>query len=270
MARIAELVLAVVALVPLLTVVRADSRADSSASPFSTTDYVVTTDCGALRGLLGGGYPSSPPGPPVVQWLGIPFAAPPVGELRWAPPQPVTPWTGVRDATKFAPECTQDNGDGAEDCLYLNVFTPASTTAANTLEDGNSGGGSFVVNNASLLPVLLWVHGGGYEEGSASYNNVSFLASFLASSRGPGAAVVVTTNYRLNIFGFLGGNAMRPRDLVRAQTLERTSPLKSQQDHLPSLLPAFASLLVPPAVSTAPAPFNAAHTHSHTRPPCMP
>src|ERR1700682_1412760 len=94
-------------------------------------------------------------------YLGLPFAAPPVGELRWKPPQPVTPWQGVRAATSFGPQCLQPGGcpksvyfeypGGAlpvnEDCLTLNVWAPAP---------------------AKDLPVMVWIYGGGFQVGSAS------------------------------------------------------------------------------------------------------
>ncbi len=124
--------------------------------------------------------------------MGIPFAAPPVGPLRWHPPQPVQPWKGVRLATRFGPRCMQlpvfsdmvFRSDGmSEDCLYLNVWVPP--VAATGRPDANR------------LPVLLYFFGGGYLAGDASeyrYDGESL------ARRG---IVVVTANYRLGAFGFL-------------------------------------------------------------------
>jgi para-nitrobenzyl esterase len=120
---------------------------------------------------------------------GIPFAAPPVRGLRWKPPQPVTAWTGVRPADRFADQCMQArvfgdmmfrNAGMSEDCLYLNVWTPASAPA-------RAGGG---------LPVLVYFYGGGFVAGDGSeprYDGESM------ARRG---IVVVTLSYRLGVFGF--------------------------------------------------------------------
>lgn len=112
-------------------------------------------------------------------YLGIPYAAPPVGALRWRAPQPVAPWQGVKDTSRYASACAQTaewiTHPKSEDCLYLNVWAPAK---------------------AAKLPVIVWLHGGGYYGGTAAqplYNG-----SRLAHH----GAVVVTVNYRLGIFGF--------------------------------------------------------------------
>ncbi len=120
------------------------------------------------------------------QFLGIPYAAPPVGPLRWRPPQPAQPWQGVRQATAFAPHCAQPGsavgGDAStsEDCLYLNVFTPSHLNGH--------------------LPVMVWIHGGGLVTGASDLYNPTHLVR--------DGAVVVTINYRLGALGFLAHPAL--------------------------------------------------------------
>src|SRR5690349_21060479 len=109
---------------------------------------------------------------------GIPFAAPPVGDLRWREPQPVKIWTGVRDATMFSARCMQSGEDVSEDCLYLNVWTPEWPSK-------------------SRKPVMLWIHGGGNFAGSGSE------AIFDGESLAKRGIVLVSANYRLGAFGFL-------------------------------------------------------------------
>jgi para-nitrobenzyl esterase len=117
---------------------------------------------------------------------GIPYAAPPVGNLRWHEPVAVAPWEGIRDAGTIGPPCSQNAqgwNDAAaaaskEDCLYLNVWTPEWPAR-------------------TKLPVMVWIHGGGNTGGSAT--NIGSDGSVLASH----GIVVVTIHYRLNAFGFL-------------------------------------------------------------------
>ena len=147
------------------------------------------TRYGAVRGV-------ACPDPRVTVYKGIPYAAPPVGENRWRAPQPLTPWQGVLDACRFAPISVQDtpgiDGSGLydrewhvdpgtpmdEDCLYLNIWTPA-------------------VSAADKLPVFVWYFGGGYQWGYP--NEMEFDGERIAR-RG---VIVVSVNYRLNVFGFL-------------------------------------------------------------------
>uniref|UniRef100_A0A8C0U387 Carboxylic ester hydrolase n=1 Tax=Cyanistes caeruleus TaxID=156563 RepID=A0A8C0U387_CYACU len=128
-------------------------------------------------------------------FLGLPFAKPPVGSLRFAEPQPPEPWEGVRDATSYPPMCLQDKVLGqqssdmvtnrkekvplqmSEDCLYLNVYTPVST------------------GKQEKLPVLVWIHGGALVLGAASSYDGSALAAF-------DNVVVVAIQYRLGIAGY--------------------------------------------------------------------
>ena len=105
------------------------------------------------------------------EFLGIPYAAPPVGALRWQPSQPRKPWSGTREATGYAPHCPQPAGafgrpSTSEDCLYLNVFTPAGAQAG-TPAGAQAGVGQSTRN----LPVMVWVHGGSLRTGeSDDYN----------------------------------------------------------------------------------------------------
>jgi para-nitrobenzyl esterase len=109
---------------------------------------------------------------------GIPFAAPPVGDLRWREPMPVKPWTGVRDATAFSARCMQSGENVSEDCLYLNVWTQEWPSK-------------------SRKPVMLWIHGGGNFAGSSSEPN------FDGESLARRGVVLVSANYRMGAFGFL-------------------------------------------------------------------
>ncbi len=121
-------------------------------------------------------------------WLGVPYAAPPVGDLRWKAPQPAAAWQGVRDSTRYGAHCAQnhvfddmifqDNGPG-EDCLFLNVFVPANAKAK------------------ARLPVMFWIHGGGFYGGAS--NEPRHNGDFLPQQ----GVVLVTMNYRLGVFGFL-------------------------------------------------------------------
>jgi para-nitrobenzyl esterase len=151
------------------------SQAVYGASP------VVQTPLGAARGkTIDDGK--------VKAFLGLPYASPAVGDLRWKAPTPATPWKGEREATQFAHRCEQlpiwadyiflDPGP-SEDCLYLNVYAPANATAA------------------SKLPVMFWIHGGGYTAGAASEPR------YTDSGLVPRGVVLVTINYRLGVFGFL-------------------------------------------------------------------
>jgi para-nitrobenzyl esterase len=116
---------------------------------------------------------------------GIPYAAPPVGDLRWRAPQPAAAWQGTRDASKFGPACLQGSIYGdinfselSEDCLTLNIWTAAKSAT-------------------ERLPVMVWIHGGGFQAGGGAeprHDGVAF------ARRG---VVLVTFNYRLGVFGFL-------------------------------------------------------------------
>jgi para-nitrobenzyl esterase len=124
-------------------------------------------------------------------WKGIPFAKPPVGDLRWKAPQPPESWNGVRSANRFGSRCSQYNGSGeftgSEDCLYLNVWRPAT--------------------REHNLPVYVWIHGGGNSTGSA---DEPWLIGDRLSSRAN--MVVVTTQYRLGPMGWFAHESLRNGD----------------------------------------------------------
>jgi para-nitrobenzyl esterase len=138
---------------------------------------VVLTTSGSISGLREGG---------LSVYEGVPFAAAPVGELRWRPPEPVAPWTGTRTATTFAPACMQEGvsmpGEVppkvSEDCLFLNVWAPAKRAA-------------------ERLPVIVWIYGGGYRNGSAS------MPLYWGDQLARKGVIVVTIAYRLGPLGFL-------------------------------------------------------------------
>ncbi|KAJ8262390.1 hypothetical protein GJAV_G00165900 [Gymnothorax javanicus] len=151
---------------------------------------LVTLQSGSLRGkyMTVNGVDTG-----VHVYLGVPFAQPPIGPLRWKAPLPEEPWVGERDATKQPPMCLQnrtfvldllemislhmDVPDASEDCLYLDVYTPANARAE------------------SKLPVMVWIHGGGFAIGGSSMQDGSALAAYQN-------VVLVVIQYRLGILGF--------------------------------------------------------------------
>ncbi|MCP2168682.1 carboxylesterase/lipase family protein [Goodfellowiella coeruleoviolacea] len=143
----------------------------ATAAPDGVYD-LVRTDLGLVRGTQHDRHET---------YKGIPYAAPPVGELRWRAPQPAKPWEGVLDATNFRSQCAQLGGLGGiiesyeEDCLYLNVTTPS---------------------RLGKRPVVVWFYGGGFQNGTSSTYDASKLAD-------QGDVVVVTVNYRVGALGFM-------------------------------------------------------------------
>ena len=155
----------------LLIIVPATSAIALAQSP------TTSTESGVISGIREGGLHI---------YKGVPFAAPPVGDLRWRPPAPVTPWTGTRKAEAFAPACMQTGvsmpGETppsvSEDCLYLNIWTPAKSAQGR-------------------LPVIVWIYGGGYINGSAS------MPLYWGDQLAHKGVIVVTIGYRLGPLGFL-------------------------------------------------------------------
>ena len=147
----------------------------------------LRTSTGVVRGVTEGDVSS---------FKGIPFAAPPTGDLRWRPPQPAAPWTGVREATEFGADCMQGRfgpppAPGApatkapsEDCLFLNIWRPANATP-----------------NAKL-PVMFWIYGGGFVGGSSAMPSTS------GTQFAKQGVILVAPNYRVGRFGFFAFPAL--------------------------------------------------------------
>ncbi|MGB6450955.1 MAG: carboxylesterase family protein [Steroidobacteraceae bacterium] len=146
--------------------------------PAAAQVRIVSVTGGRVQGVLADG---------VTSFKGIPFAAPPVGELRWRAPQPVRAWKGIEKADHFAPGCMQAPNGGpifggpqniSEDCLYLNVWTPAKSAR-------------------ERLPVMVWIYGGSFVGGMTS--QPVYEGPQLAKK----GVVLVTLAYRVGVFGFL-------------------------------------------------------------------
>jgi carboxylesterase type B len=159
-------------LIPLLLITLG---ACTSLPPAKPMTQVVATDKGMVSGT----------GEEVRSFKGIPYAKAPVGNLRWREPQPPDAWVGIRNGSQFGPDCIQPKeypelrGSGmSEDCLNLNVWTPARTTN-------------------DKLPVLVWIYGGGFNYGSGSHP--TYDGEALAKK----GIIVVTINYRLGLLGFM-------------------------------------------------------------------
>jgi para-nitrobenzyl esterase len=152
-----------------------DTTAAQGKSAVNALAEQVKVEDGLLKGRVEDG---------LIVFRGIPFAAPPVGDLRWRPPQPAMKWSGVRSAGEFGRACMQSNAAienlpaPNEDCLYLNVWTPATRAT-------------------EKLPVLVWIHGGGFVAGTPAEK--LYHAEWLAKK----GVVVVSVSYRLGVFGFL-------------------------------------------------------------------
>ena len=154
------------------------ASADAAVHAAAPTAVVATVD-GKVQGTSAQG---------VDRFLGMPYAAPPVGPLRWRPPQAPASWSGIRQATRFAPFCPQlprgvfASPSTSEDCLYLNVFAPAHSEGRH-------------------LPVMVWFYGGGLFSGESNDYDGSKLAR-------RGRTIVVTLNYRIGALGFLSQPAL--------------------------------------------------------------
>lgn len=144
-------------------------------NPAAASPVVRRTEAGRVEGVAGD----------ILVFRGVPFAAPPVDELRWRPPAPVTPWAGVRPAKQFGPDCYGSSAlrtgslapRMSEDCLYLNVWTPRDAAPRSK-------------------PVMVWVYGGGFVGGTAA------MPFYDGAALARQDVVVVTLNYRTNVLGF--------------------------------------------------------------------
>ncbi|UVS79170.1 carboxylesterase/lipase family protein [Actinokineospora sp. UTMC 2448] len=155
------------------------AASDGAAAAGPGRGPVVVTDAGVLRGATSG---------TTDRFLGIPYAAAPVGELRWRPPGPVARWQGVREATRLSPRCPQNTTAAtSEDCLFLNVHTPKGAA-----------------RGRDRLPVMVYIHGGALTSGmGGNYDPTALVEN---------GTVVVTINYRLGALGFLAHPALAAAD----------------------------------------------------------
>ncbi|XP_035413187.1 neuroligin-1 isoform X2 [Cygnus atratus] len=215
-----------------------------SSQKVDDTNPVVTTNFGKIRGIkkelnneiLG----------PVIQFLGVPYAAPPTGERRFQPPEPPSPWADIKNTTQFAPVCPQNIIEGRlpevmlpvwftnnldvvstyvqdqnEDCLYLNIYVPTEDVKriskecarkpgkkicrkggpltkkqTDDLGDNDGAEDEDIRDSGGPKPVMVYIHGGSYMEGTGNLYDGSVLASY-------GNVIVITVNYRLGVLGFL-------------------------------------------------------------------
>lgn len=168
----------------LVTACAYGGRGDSVTPQGPGDPAIVNTGTGAVRGVVAADHRL---------FAGIPYAAPPVGPLRWQLPAPARPWQGVRDATHTGSRCIQDTSDlelgrqTSEDCLTLNVWTPPASERKRA--------------------VMVWIHGGAFVSGSSRIYDSRWLVS-------RGDVVVVTMNYRLGALGFLAHPSLGPAGAV--------------------------------------------------------
>jgi len=165
---------ALIAVAALVAAITHETSLRAQTNPLNSP--AIATESGPVMGIATG---------LMSEYLGIPYAAPPVGALRWTPPQSFGRWQGVLQATQFGSECPQDGG-GDENCLFLNVYAPNVQTG----QDRHNG-----------LPVMVWIHGGGLTSGvSSDFDPTPLMQA--------GGVIVVTINYRLGVLGFFAHPAI--------------------------------------------------------------
>ncbi|KAH6952446.1 Alpha/Beta hydrolase protein [Ilyonectria sp. MPI-CAGE-AT-0026] len=192
------------------------STASSSALPSSRNTPIVTLKNGSLSGTVNRHYSQD-------FFLGIPYAAPPVGNLRLRKPHPAMPWTGIRKSESYGAGCIRNSielagfsqnftGPVSEDCLHLNIIRPSK--------------------RHSLLPVLVWIHGGGFQDGSASdgRSNGTFLVQASVEMGTP--IIFVSLNYRLGAFGMLAGSVMEEAGLANIALYDQRQALHWIQENI--------------------------------------
>ena len=164
-----------------------------NSSSINADTYTLKTLNGNIRGFCSnvvikyGNKPISS-GNFVLTWLSVPYAEPPIGNLRFKYPKPKRSWLTPLNGTNLPNQCIQHPFSAlvSEDCLYLNVYTPYNSYVKAVLQN----------NKASRLPIYVWIHGGGFSEGSANLYDGSMLATI-------SNVIVVVIQYRLGVFGFL-------------------------------------------------------------------
>ncbi|KAM0420136.1 hypothetical protein ACHAPD_003705 [Fusarium lateritium] len=206
-----------IAWLPLVLAVGAKSPSTSSTfSPGPRDPPTVTIKNGTLSGIFNNHYNQE-------LFLGIPYAAPPVNDLRLRKPQPAQPWAGIRKSESHGARCLRNDiglavfsqnftGAVSEDCLHINVVRPAT--------------------QRSPLPVLVWIHGGAFQDGSASdgRTNGTFLVQTSVEMGTP--IIFVSFNYRLGAFGLLGGSEIEAAGLSNIALYDQRQALHWIQENI--------------------------------------
>ena len=155
----------------------------------------------------------------VNEYLGIPYAKPPVGALRWMPPKAFGKFAMPLEANQFGSECTQPGPSGSEDCLFLNVYTPAQTRMPTRQNPATIASADAARKKA--LPVMVWIHGGGLTAGGGDLYDPTPLVN-------GGGVIVVTINYRLGVLGFLAQTGLDAEAHESGQLWVHGSAIRAQ------------------------------------------